>query len=87
MHLRVVLSYLPPLHPGPHHERVHRPLDVLEGRLTIIMVKGVVEPQHGGGRGGTDTSQATAPLLWGTIALHWLLRSISRSPIGGAVFV
>ena len=29
VHLRVVLGDLPPLHPRPHHERVHRPLDVL----------------------------------------------------------
>ena len=66
VHLRVVLRYLAPLHTRPHHERVHRTLDVLEGGLTgirVMGVKGVVEPQHGGGRGGTDTYQATAPQL------------------------
>ena len=29
VHLRVVLRYLAPLHTRPHHERVHRTLDVL----------------------------------------------------------
>ena len=29
VHLRVVLRYLTPLHPRPHHECVHRTLDVL----------------------------------------------------------
>ena len=83
VHLRVVLRYLTPLHTRPHHECVHRTLDVLEGGLTIRVgvVKGV-EPQHGGGRGGTDTSQATDPLLSSTTAFHWLLRPTSALPIG-----
>lgn len=29
VHLGVVLGHLPPLSPRPHHERVHRPLDML----------------------------------------------------------
>lgn len=33
MHLRILLRDLPSLEPGPDHERVHRPLNVLHLRL------------------------------------------------------
>ena len=42
VHLRVVLRYLAPLHPRPHHERVHRTLDVLAFacfRLLLLVCK------------------------------------------------
>ena len=35
MHLWVVLGDLAPLQPGPDHERVHGPLDVLLLRLPL----------------------------------------------------
>ena len=64
VHLRVVLRYLTPLHPRPHHECVHRTLDVLEGGLTlrVARVMGVVEPQHGAvDRGGLTLLRLQLP--------------------------
>ena len=48
MHLGILLGDLPPLEPGPDHERVHRPLDVLHLRLLRARAEGAAEANpHG----------------------------------------
>lgn len=45
MHLRIVLSYLPPLQPRPDHEGIHGPLDVL--LLTLLLLNLAVHGANG----------------------------------------